>query len=154
MLVIVQFLAIFSPVQYTLDFSLAMGRNSFFAVVISSGKSFQTFTSTPTIPASYSILLIHRNEGNIRGVALRAEPKTNVVLVKCKFRANVAGSLGTIFNRGTMTIDRCEFSENSGRVSHLKVSGTIQRILSYSLNAFLALQREAQLDQRVTQKQF
>ncbi len=70
---------------------------------------------------SYQIFLHYRerrNEGNIRGVALRAEPRTNVSLVKCKFISNFAGSLGVVFNRGTMNIVSCEFLRNSGNVSH------------------------------------
>ena len=64
----------------------------------------------------HSVFLL-RNKGNNRGVAVRINPKTDVALLKCKFRENVAFDFGVIFNRGNLHVDRCEFYENVGKVS-------------------------------------
>lgn len=53
------------------------------------------------------------------GVALRAEAGTAVILRGCDFNKNVAKRHGTIFNRGIMTVEECNFSLNRGKVSGL-----------------------------------
>jgi hypothetical protein len=61
-----------------------------------------------------------RNKGSRRGTALRTEPKTDVDLVDCTFENNYSSDIGSIFNRGTMKVDRCTFRNNSGNVSLMK----------------------------------
>lgn len=55
------------------------------------------------------------------GVALRAEAGTAVIFRGCDFNKNVAKRHGTIFNRGTMTVEECNFSLNSGKVSWTRI---------------------------------
>ena len=56
------------------------------------------------------------------GVALRAEAKTAVILRGCDFNNNIAKRHGTIFNRGIMTVEECNFSSNRGKVSSTKIN--------------------------------
>ena len=58
-----------------------------------------------------------RNKGSIRGTAIRAEPETFVSLIDNKFEGNVASTIGTVFNRGSMHVEGCEFLNNTGMVS-------------------------------------
>lgn len=62
-----------------------------------------------------------RNKGNTRGVALRTEPKTKVLIMDCTFENNEVLSIGTVFNRGNLAVESCTFIKNSGIVSSLKM---------------------------------
>ena len=55
----------------------------------------------------------------MRGTALRTERQTNVDLVDCKFEENSSNDIGSIFNRGTMTVINSVFKNNSGDVSFI-----------------------------------
>lgn len=74
-------------------------------------------TSLFVLTPSCYLFIVFRNEGEMLGVALRAEAGTAVILRGCDFNKNVAKRHGTIFNRGTMTVEECNFSLNRGKVS-------------------------------------
>ncbi len=61
-----------------------------------------------------------RIRGQIRGTVIRSEPKTNVDLVDCAFEGNLSYDIGSIFNRGIMTVDNCTFRGNYGQVSSIQ----------------------------------